>query len=77
MRAALLQTIPAVEFRIGPVEDPILNIPNGLLLRVSACGICGTDLHIMSGESYRPDLPFVLGHEPVGTVIAQGTQVAE
>lgn len=63
-------------FKIGSIEYPILNIPDGPLLRVSACGICGTDLHIMSGESYRPELPLVLGHEPVGTVVAQGAQVA-
>src|SRR5437879_709779 len=50
----------------------MLSAPDELLLRVDACGICGTDLHILSGDSYRPALPFVLGHEPVGTVIAAG-----
>ncbi len=35
---------------------------------VEACGICGTDLHIMEGLSYRPGLPLTLGHEPVGVV---------
>jgi propanol-preferring alcohol dehydrogenase len=38
-------------------------------VQVEACGICGTDLHILEGSSYRPALPFVLGHEPVGRVL--------
>jgi len=36
------------------------------VVNVEACGICGTDLHILAGDSYRPATPFVLGHEPVG-----------
>jgi 2-desacetyl-2-hydroxyethyl bacteriochlorophyllide A dehydrogenase len=49
--------------------------PGQLLLHVEACGVCGTDLHILAGESYRPELPFVLGHEPVGVVRAVGDGV--
>src|SRR5437764_9838917 len=40
--------------------------PGELLLRVRACGICRTDLHIVDGELDRPKLPLVPGHQIVG-----------
>jgi 2-desacetyl-2-hydroxyethyl bacteriochlorophyllide A dehydrogenase len=72
VRAALLTTIPAHRFEAGELPDPVPG-PGELLLDVLACGICGTDLHILEGRSYKPELPFVLGHEPVGRVIAVGS----
>src|SRR5256885_9778544 len=39
-----------------------------LLIRVLACAVCRTDLHILDGELTRPKLPLVLGHEIVGIV---------
>jgi len=72
MRAAILETIPADRLSVGALPDPSAE-PGELLLEVLACGICGTDLHILEGASYRPDLPFVLGHEPVGRVVAAGS----
>src|ERR1051325_1903862 len=39
-----------------------------LLVRVSACAICRTDLHIVAGELPDPKLPLILGHQIVGTV---------
>jgi propanol-preferring alcohol dehydrogenase len=39
-----------------------------VLIRVSACGVCRTDLHITSGELTRPKLPLVIGHQVVGQV---------
>ena len=42
--------------------------PGQVLVRVSACGICRTDLHIIDGELDRPALPLVLGHQIVGRV---------
>jgi alcohol dehydrogenase, propanol-preferring len=44
--------------------------PGEVTLRVSACGVCRTDLHIVDGELAGPKLPLVLGHEIVGTVAA-------
>jgi propanol-preferring alcohol dehydrogenase len=38
-------------------------------IRVHACGVCRTDLHIRDGELQEPKLPLVLGHEIVGTVV--------
>ncbi|MBV9213758.1 MAG: zinc-dependent alcohol dehydrogenase family protein [Actinobacteria bacterium] len=43
-----------------------------LLVRVDACGVCRTDLHIVDGELDRPKLPLVPGHQIVGRVIAAG-----
>jgi len=40
------------------------------LLRVRACGVCRTDLHVFDGELPRPKLPLVLGHEIVGEVVS-------
>jgi propanol-preferring alcohol dehydrogenase len=46
-----------------------------LLLRVLACGVCRTDLHIVDGELTRPKLPLVLGHQIVGEVVGDGRRV--
>lgn len=59
---------PLVESRL-PIPRPG---PEELLLRVHACAVCRTDLHIMDGELPEPELPRVLGHEIVATVEAAG-----
>jgi alcohol dehydrogenase, propanol-preferring len=46
-----------------------------LLLRVLACGICRTDLHVVDGELPYPVLPLIPGHQIVGEVVARGTAV--
>jgi 2-desacetyl-2-hydroxyethyl bacteriochlorophyllide A dehydrogenase len=51
--------------------------PGKVVIKVNACGICGTDLHVMDGSSFHPQLPFTLGHEPVGTVAAVGSSADE
>jgi propanol-preferring alcohol dehydrogenase len=52
----------------APAEDEIL-------IKVEACGICRTDLHILDGELDRPKLPLVMGHQIVGTVEQLGSGV--
>ena len=52
-----------------PMPEPS---PHQLRLRVLACGVCRTDLHIVDGELAQPKLPLVLGHEIVGRVDAMG-----
>ena len=49
--------------------------PNQILLKVVACGVCRTDLHIFDGELAHPKLPLVLGHEIAGRVEALGAGV--
>jgi alcohol dehydrogenase, propanol-preferring len=46
-----------------------------IVLRVRACGVCRTDLHVVDGELPDPKLPLVPGHEIVGTVVALGKEV--
>lgn len=70
MNAAVLRHIPDQRFVIEQVPICTPSQPGHVLLEVHACGICGTDLHIMAGTSYQPALPFVLGHEAVGRVVA-------
>jgi propanol-preferring alcohol dehydrogenase len=48
-----------------PVPDPA---PAEVLLRIRACGVCRTDLHVVDGELTRPKLPLVPGHQIVGLV---------
>jgi propanol-preferring alcohol dehydrogenase len=51
--------------------------PGEVLLRISACGVCRTDLHVLDGDLQEPKLPLVLGHEIVGRVERVGEGVAD
>ena len=53
------------------IPDPVPG-PGQVLLRVRACAVCRTDLHVVDGELHDPKLPLVLGHEVVATVAARG-----
>ncbi len=73
MRAAVLREIkrPLV-FEDFP--EPVVG-PSEVLVETKAVGICGTDLHIVDGWGYVPQLPHILGHEPAGVVAAVGQDV--
>ena len=67
--------------RLGEALQPArLRIPDPkpgeILVRVQACGICRTDLHVTDGDLPHPKLPLVLGHEIVGTIAALGSSVS-
>jgi len=49
--------------------------PGQLLVRVHACAVCRTDLHIVDGDLPHPKLPLVLGHQIVGTVVGEERRV--
>src|SRR4051794_22137138 len=51
--------------------------PGQLLLRVHACGVCRTDLHVVDGELELHHLPVVPGHQIVATVIERGPDPAD
>jgi len=67
MRAMVLDA-PGKPLRLEdrPVPDPG---PGQLLIEVSACAVCRTDLHVVDGELPRPKLPLVVGHQIIGTVV--------
>ncbi|HOC20487.1 MAG: zinc-dependent alcohol dehydrogenase family protein [Chloroflexi bacterium] len=48
-----------------------------VLIRVRACGVCRTDLHVFDGDLPHPKLPLILGHEIVGEVVAAGAGVTK
>ncbi len=70
MRAAVL-TAPGRPLERVELPDPEPG-PGQVLLRVRACGVCRTDLHVRDGELAEPKLPLVLGHQIVGTVVEGG-----
>ncbi|MCL6635273.1 MAG: alcohol dehydrogenase catalytic domain-containing protein, partial [Peptococcaceae bacterium] len=70
MRAMVLEA-PGRPLRLSEVPVPEPG-PGQVLLRVRACGLCRTDLHIVDGELKEPRLPLIPGHQIVGTVMAAG-----
>jgi propanol-preferring alcohol dehydrogenase len=70
VRAMLLEQA-GVRLRARDVAEPRPG-DGGVLLRVRACGVCRTDLHIVDGELADPKLPLVLGHQIVGEVVESG-----
>ena len=71
MRAMVLET-PGKPLRMLELAEPELGAGAQLLIRVHACGICRTDLHVVDGELAAPKLPLVPGHQIVGTVVETG-----
>ncbi len=73
MRAALLRGWNDLAVEDVEVPEPG---PGEVLLRVRACGLCGTDLKMVHGafekRGWPPSLPFVMGHEWSGEVVALG-----
>ena len=64
MRATVLHE-PRRPLSVEELPEPVAG-PGQLALRVRACGVCRTDLHVVDGELPRPKLPLVPGHQVVG-----------
>ena len=62
---AMLFDVSGMPLRAAEIPEPVAG-DGELLLRVRACGVCRTDLHIVDGELTQPKLPLVLGHQIVG-----------
>jgi propanol-preferring alcohol dehydrogenase len=69
-------TLAAPRQPLQPLDRPTPEPgPDQLLIRVRACGVCRTDLHVVDGELPHPKLPLIPGHEIVGTVVQKGGRV--
>jgi propanol-preferring alcohol dehydrogenase len=75
MRAQVLASTRS-PLQLRDVRDPEVGAGE-LRIRIRACGVCRTDLHVVDGELPNPKLPLVLGHEIVGVVDAIGEGVEE
>jgi 2-desacetyl-2-hydroxyethyl bacteriochlorophyllide A dehydrogenase len=73
MRAAIIEAPGKVSVETVPDPSPG---PRDVVVKVVACGLCGTDLHILQGE-FAPTLPIVPGHEFAGEVVGLGSEVTE
>jgi len=71
MKAAVITGVGTSEVTEVPDPEPGAR---QVVVEVAACGICGTDLHILQGE-FAPTLPIVPGHEFAGTIAALGADV--
>ncbi|MGA9432737.1 MAG: zinc-dependent alcohol dehydrogenase family protein [Roseobacter sp.] len=63
-----------LKMRNVPLPEPG---PKQVLIRVEACGVCRTDLHVVDGELLHPKLPLIPGHEIVGRIERLGSGVRE
>ncbi|TAX72976.1 zinc-binding alcohol dehydrogenase family protein [Rhizobium leguminosarum] len=70
VRAMVLEQVGRL-LRLVERADPPAS-PGHVVVKVEACGVCRTDLHVCDGDLSQPKLPLVPGHEIVGTVIATG-----
>lgn len=75
MKAAVLHK-PGTPLVIENVADPSPG-SGEILIKVKACGVCHTDVHLAAGEWRLPKLPLILGHEVTGTVEAIGPGVTQ
>lgn len=73
MRAMVLEK-PGGPLALREIPTPIPG-EGQVLVRIQACGVCRTDLHVVDGELTNARLPLVPGHEIVGTVLARGDGV--
>jgi len=63
------------DVRIDIVPDPIIQDPRDAIIRITASGICGSDLHLLNGFMPTMEKGDILGHEPMGEVVEVGHEV--
>ena len=73
---AMVLTAPGQPLVLRELERPVPG-RGQLLLRVSCCAVCRTDLHILDGELTEATLPLVPGHQVVGEIVALGDAVTD
>lgn len=65
------------DIRCESFEDPKIADDRDAIVRMTRCGICGSDLHIYHGQGFSPDFGFCVGHEAVGEVVEVGRAVKQ
>jgi hypothetical protein len=60
------------DIRHDSMEDPKLESDRDAIVKMTACSICGSDLHIYHGHGFSEDTGFCVGHEAVGEVVEVG-----
>ncbi|MBS0475203.1 MAG: alcohol dehydrogenase catalytic domain-containing protein [Proteobacteria bacterium] len=65
----------ARDVRYEAMDDPVPQSAGDAIVRVKACSICGSDLHIYHGHGFSEDVGFCVGHEAVGEVVEVGRAV--
>ena len=73
---AMVMEKPGQKLMYKQVEKPKPQ-KNEVLIKVNACGICRTDLHVVDGELKKPKLPLIPGHQIIGTIEALGAEISE
>jgi alcohol dehydrogenase, propanol-preferring len=73
---AMVLDRPGGSLRLTEVPRPEPG-PGELLVRVHACGVCRTDLHVVDGELTEGRYPIIPGHQIVGSVVARGREAGE
>ncbi len=63
------------DVRVDTVEDPKIEDPRDIIIKVTASGICGSDLHLYSGSMPTMEEGDIIGHEPMGIVVEVGSAV--
>jgi 2-desacetyl-2-hydroxyethyl bacteriochlorophyllide A dehydrogenase len=72
MKALVLEKYKHLVYK--DVPDPDI-LPDEVLIKVMACGICGSDVHGMDGSTGRRIPPMIMGHEASGVIVKTGTDV--
>ncbi|MCP4581992.1 MAG: zinc-dependent alcohol dehydrogenase family protein [candidate division Zixibacteria bacterium] len=72
---AMILNKPKQPLQLVRLPDPTPG-PGQVLLKVRACGVCRTDLHVVDGDLVEPNLPIIPGHQIVGTVMEVGENTA-
>ncbi|MEQ1780224.1 MAG: alcohol dehydrogenase family protein [Hyphomonadaceae bacterium] len=65
----------AKDIRFESIPDAKITAPHAAIVKVKACGICGSDLHIYQGHGFSDDIGFCVGHEAVGEIVEIGPHV--
>lgn len=73
---AMVMSAPKTALKMQDLPTP-KPASGQVLLKVSTCGVCRTDLHIIDGDLKEPKLPLIIGHEIVGTVCDIGPGVVD